>query len=267
MSQKLYESVFRGAITGHVVGESSGGYPQVVVQVVGFEEYDPTEKVWLEFEDGNEVLGTAYLCLVGGKGEKTLNCKQVEKVLDWDGCSLEELEAIESEDKPVQFRTSLHEYKGKESIQIDWIDGYDEEPNRGLKKMDPKDVKNLQAKYASVFKATKKIASAASKAKGKGKDGGKPKTEPATEKPETETTTAAPPKRPKAGSTSTELMTMDEAWKQCQALTTAGHSADEVSDAWVAACEGVAPGKEDKEITKEEWAKICDIVVSKFILF
>lgn len=286
---ELLVGTYRGIIVSHALGktreyedkatkEKKGGLAQLVIKVVGNEEFDEVEKEWVDLPEDGEMVGTGYFVMVSNKQEKTLNCTQIEKIFQWDGTSLEELESADSADAGIQFRVEENTYEGKTTMQITWIDEFDAEPSRGLRKMSPDDVKALQAKYSSVFKATKKVATAP-KSETKPKTGAKPKVT-ATPKLDPAKETAkevkeddipfedkynlgegdSPPEIPEAN---TSTSSRKDAWEACYKLKSKDVTTEMLSDVWVKAIKKVAPGKTDKTITPAEWFQIQTIVTSK----
>jgi hypothetical protein len=148
-----------------------GGYPQLMTKVVmtglydekGGEDGKPT---WFPIEDWDMGI-TAYSCLYGFlKKEKevgkTLTCQQIMKVFSWDGVSLAEL--VTKDDDGLEFQIRIEEndpeYADKTPFQVSWIDVFDADPARTLRKLDAAEIKALDKQFSNLGASAKTAASA-----------------------------------------------------------------------------------------------------------
>lgn len=242
---------YRGVVLEHAVSESTNGYPQLVLKMSGIQYYDETNKEWVELQDVPDAW--AYLVLVDSKDEKTLNCVQVEKVFNWDGRDLTELENMELTGKPIQFRASFRKYLNEDRLGVEWIDTYDAEPGRSVKKLDSAGIKALQSKF--------------SKASGE-KSKATPATAPKT-KPKIPTVPVRQPTKPKVETTPGGKCTQAEAFEYVsnQELRKKGITEKVVADTWLKVVTEIAGDRPDGEITPEEWFTIREEVVKEIFVF
>ncbi|MBE3140135.1 MAG: hypothetical protein IMZ53_06090 [Thermoplasmata archaeon] len=262
MPQITNAGTYRGRIIEHVVNVSSGGFPQFVPRLVADEMYDRDNKEWVGLSDTPDIVG--YLVLVDGKDNKTMNCSQIEKVTGWDGIDLLALETADLVDKPVLFVVKEHTYNDKISMQVDWVDEFDADPIRGLKKLDPDKLKALQSKFGkSLGGKTAKPVSAAS---GKNKTAAAP-----IQAPKKTTVPSMPTRKPTepkvkidAGKCTKEeafaYVSNTELWKKDVTNET-------LSGAWVDTVNSIAGERPDSEITPEEWYKVQQAVAQKVFVF
>jgi hypothetical protein len=264
---------YRGTVLEHGISETTNGFPQLCLKMQGVEYYDDATNEWVGLEDKPDAI--AYLVLVDSKGEKTLNCKQIEKVFEWDGCSLVELEAAALEGKPIQFRAAFRKYNEQDRLGVEWIDAYDADPVRGVKKLDADGVKAIQGKFGSVFsgKAKTPVASA--------KSGAKPPTKPATAKATTTKTVTPPPastlkpeiklpvRQPTKPAVETGKCTREEAFAYVsnQELWKKGTTEQQLSETWLKVVNEIAGDRADEEITPEEWYTIQGKVAHEIFVF
>lgn len=142
---------FRGKVLDRGVSATTNGYPQLVLQLQANEHWNEENQVW-EGWHFDECETTAYICLFGKTGKPTLGVGQAQKALNWDGSSLMALQTdVSVED--IQWRMESSTYEGKTRIQVAWIDAYDAEPGRKVKKLDTADIKKLDAQYSAALKA------------------------------------------------------------------------------------------------------------------
>lgn len=142
-------ATFRGNILEHGVGLTTNEFPQMIAKLQAEEIYDEDEKTWVNLAEAGigETNITAYLVLFGGNGKETLTSKQVQKVTGWDGLSFLTLNDADLSQIKIQFRVEEHTYEGKESLQVAWIDEYNAEPGRTIRRLDAEGLKQLDAKY------------------------------------------------------------------------------------------------------------------------
>lgn len=296
-------STFRGRITDHGVSKSTNGYPQWVASLVALEIYDAEDQVWVDWSgyDVNEI--TAYLVLFGGKGE-TLAVQQLKKITGWNGLAFSDLNSLDLSETKIQFRVEENTYEGKTRLQVAWVDEYDAEPGRTVRKLDPEDLKALDAQYANLLKQSgKKVAPAkarqtateANKAETPGKvtkkgvkptqpkgpvkkvsrSGAKDPLGPDAAPPETkrkidkETIDNMPdlPQAPPDPALPVGHCTKDEAWVIVNDLKDQEYTDDQIGDIWLGALQQVAPGVRQKDITDEQWFLVKEKVLEKTAKF
>jgi len=276
---------YRGEVTEHSLGTTKKGYPQCVVRLQAKEKYidDPShfahfgieEPTWVDWSDfGEEIVGFLVLFNdpdVFDDETSLLNYEQLQLALDWAGDEFDSLNNDSHVGKAILFRVDEDEYEGKTQLKVNWIDAHDASPNRELKKLDAAEVKDLSSKL-KVKKKTKPSA-----AKPASKPASKPK---ADAKKDDAKKTSAPPRKPKPEEAAPEDTSSDgdesaeesnasalptevsqgKAWEfVCD--NKGGNSDSDVQDAWIAACEEVAPDKDEDDFTDGEWAKVRDIVI------
>jgi hypothetical protein len=142
---------FRGKILDRGIGETKNHYPQLVLQLQATEHWDDANEVWESWDyDVNEA--TAYICLFGKDGKATLGVQQAMKALGWDGASLMTLQT-DTATENIQWRMEPNTYENVTRLQVAWIDAYDAEPGRKVRKLDVTDLKKMDAKYSAALKA------------------------------------------------------------------------------------------------------------------
>lgn len=251
---------FRGVITDHAVSLTTNQFPQLVAQLQGLEYFDDDEKVWVDWSEQEEREITGYFVLFGGKDKETLTCKQIKKVTGWSGKSFTELNDMDMSEVKLQFRVVEHTYNENTSMQVEWIDEYDATPGRSVKKLEKKELAELDAKYKPVLTATSGGATPAKAPK-------KPRTAPKAPKNGPPTATEAVEaeknllKAPARTDVPTGKRTKKEAWDNVVDLKDKGITDQQLSEAWCAACEKIA-GKAtlDSKITPEQWFLIQETV-------
>lgn len=287
---------FRCQATEHTVNKSTGGFPQLVARLFLTEWYDQDEEQWVDFSEFGMGI-TAYFTLYGRvKGKDnigpTLNHQQVSKIFNWDGKSFADLANKDCSELLFQVRIDENSYEGaKNPYQVGWIDEYDADPNRQLKKLDPKDIKALDSEF--IGSVTPKAVSANKPA---------PKV-PAKTRPETAdekqavlkakstrlkaeaekaaaekkkvppTKKAAPPTRkPTSAETTTDEIkghcTKQEAWETVTELKDPECSDKKLEAYWNTSINEIA-GEDtpDETITDEQWYEIKERVMSECGLF
>ena len=151
MSLIVQARTYRGKILDHGVAATKNGFPQFEAALQAVEAYDEDEKVWVDWSDVEQKDITAFLVLFGKNGE-TLSNQQLKKVTGWDGLSFQGLSAMDLSGVGIQFRVEENTYEGKTTLQVSWIDGYDAEPGRSVRKLDDAGLKAIDAQYASMLK-------------------------------------------------------------------------------------------------------------------
>lgn len=152
MSNINQSGVFRGDVLDRGMATSSGGFPQLILQLRASEKYDDVNEVWIPW-DYEEVDATAYLVLFGGNGKPTMNVRQCMKAFGWDGASFQALQEDQNLAKQIQWRMAESTYQEQTRIKPEWIDAYDADPQRKVQKLEVGDIKKLDAQYAAALKA------------------------------------------------------------------------------------------------------------------
>jgi hypothetical protein len=135
---------YQGKILEHAVNVSSGGYPQLVLTLEAASMYDFDESAWADWSIYDQGT-TAYLILAGKDNKPTKNCEQVMKLFKWDGLSFTGLDALPIDGMEIQFRAADHEYEGKQSRKVVWIDEKDAKPSSGMGQVEKLDAGKLSA--------------------------------------------------------------------------------------------------------------------------
>lgn len=264
---------YRGRILEHAVNSSTNGFPQFVPKLIADEMYDEENKEWVGLTDTPETI--AYLILVDGKENKTLNCQQVEKVTGWLGVDLLELENMNLANKPVQFRMVERSYQNNVNLQVEWIDEFDAIPGKGLRKLDATAIKAMQGKFGKALAGKK----APSPAKPPAKTPAKPPVAPAA-KPAAKTTTPLPvgvhvparkPTQPVVP-TAPGKCTISEAFEFIvgeagKALWKKDMDDQKVTDVWLRIAGEIAGERPDSELTPEECFTIQERVAKEVFMF
>ncbi|GAG94213.1 unnamed protein product, partial [marine sediment metagenome] len=141
------EATFRGIITDHAVTLSKNDFPQLVLSLEGKELYDEETDSWHDWDGVVENQINAYLILIDSKNNETLNYKQVQKALGWDGKSFAGLAEMDLSKTFIQFRVESRTYQEKTTMQVTWIDEQNATPGKTLRKLDPKELKSLDARF------------------------------------------------------------------------------------------------------------------------
>ncbi len=266
MSQINSTGTYRGKIVDHGVGATQkSNIPQWIASLTATERWDEETGQWVDWSGYEETEITAYLCLFDKKINKCLNCTQVEKVTGWDGCDLQELSELDLSATGIQFRIETNTYvddsgQTKSSLQVAWIDEYDAAPGRTVRKLDPAELKKLNAKYSKAMKPKTKPATAAS-----------PKAAPKAPSRAPGIIEQKTTKAPEAPAASSDLpagkCTHDEAWEQCVDLKAKGVTDEQLATTWVAAAKEIAPKTIEKKITEEQWFQIKELVLEKTAMF
>ncbi len=266
MNTLTYAGTYRGKPLDWGVGLTRNGYPQFTIQLEALEAWDADTqewKPWGEYEQGI----TAYLVLAGKTGDATANARQVMKVFGWDGSSLSSLDQGDYSGTILQFRVVDDEFDGKTRKKVVWIDVADSEPGGGLgtvEKLDSGALKALDAKFSSLCK---KLSGGRVKVSKPGvQPAPVPKAPPVVvEEPVEEKPTVEPPtRRGRAPKAEAPEYTLATAWQAVVEKTP--DVEDEVrSEAWSEILEQIAPGKDESEITQDEWAAIVEYTVASLL--
>lgn len=149
--------------------------PWFNVRVLLTQFYDPKEGEWFDYSD-NEAEMVAFLCLYGaikakgGEIGPTLSMDQVKKVFNWDGRSLAKLAGGDYSELDFQVRIGENTYpEATYPYQVNWINDYDADPVAQLRKLDAKELKDLDKQFAALGakNATAKPVATAAKAPAK----------------------------------------------------------------------------------------------------
>lgn len=273
-------ATFRGKVVDHGVSiTSKGEWPQFVCSLIGTEIWDEEEKIWVDWTDVDLNEITAYVVLYGSKGE-TLSFNQVKKIFNWDGASFKALNDGDYSEVGIQFRVVKDTYLDKTRLKVEWIDEYDAEPGRSVRKLNPDEMKQLDAKYAKFLKqgASKKAPVKASGGKAgivTAKD-----TKPTSPKGPVKKKESASP--PEAKQTATEATaqpmpadpdlpvgkrTKDEAWTEVVDMRDKKTTDSMLAKSWQTAIKEIGGGKPTEQLTDEEWFLVKEKVLSETAVF
>jgi len=269
--------------------------PWFNVRVFLTEIYDAKEGRWLDYSEYNAEI-TAYLCLYGSIKKKggeigpTLSMDQVKKVFNWDGRSLAALAAGKYTDLEFQVRIGENTYEeATYPYQVNWIDVYDAEPGQQLRKLDAKELKDLDKQFAALGAqhATPKPTATAVKAPAKitkgsvtmcsaqvPADEGIPPTPEEKQRKLAEksakiraaakkASTPPPPKPPSKAAkvplpkVDKTACTMGEAWNDIIQLRDPTIDDDTITEVWHSSIAEIAgPDATSETITEEQWYQI-----------
>ena len=146
--------------------------PWFNVRVLLTEIYDQKEGQWFDYTEYEAEI-TAFLCLYGaikakgGEIGPTLSMDQVKKVFKWDGRSLVQLAGGDYSELEFQVRIGENTYEAATyPYQVNWINEYDADPVAQLRKLDAKELKDLDKQFAAMGakNATAKPVATAAKA-------------------------------------------------------------------------------------------------------
>ena len=146
--------------------------PWFNVRVLLTEIYDQKEGQWFDYTE-YEAEVVAFLCLYGaikakgGEIGPTLSMDQVKKVFKWDGRSLVQLAGGDYSELEFQVRIGENTYEAATyPYQVNWINEYDADPVSQLRKLDAKELKDLDKQFATMGakNATAKPVATAAKA-------------------------------------------------------------------------------------------------------
>ena len=287
-------STFRGSIVEHTVNKSSGGFAQWQAQLLAAEIYDEDEKAWVDFSDYDAREITTFLVLFDSKEQATLNCHQVKKITNWDGLSFFDpdcgLSNLDLSKVGIQWRVEENTYNDKTSLQVSWVDEYDAAPGRTVRKLNPDDMRALDAQYASILKNTGKKAAPAKAKPGKVTAKGAKSTQPkgpvtkkgavdplgpqAPKAPATGAaiaptapTAPAAPKAPDTPELPAGTCTKNEAWEAVYELKAKEVTDEKIATVWTESVQKVAPGVEQEDISEEQWYSVRELVLEATAVF
>ena len=238
---------FRGKVVDRGISESSGGFPQAVLQLEAAEMWDADNGVWVPWAY-EEIETIAYLILFGKNGKPTLSARQLMKSLGWDGVAFLDIQENDKLNGQIQWRMEESTYEENTTIRCQWIDHYDAVPGKKVQKIDKADIQRLQAKFAGGLQTLNggpKPKAAPPKAAPKATPKADP-TPPAQETAAATRTSASgtptdvavpePPAAPeskKSKAKRARAIDMQKAWDDCyKAGNAAGKNDVEVSQMW-----------------------------------
>jgi len=274
--------------------------PWFNVRVLLTEIYDQKEGKWFNYSEYEAEI-VAFLCLYGaikakgGEIGPTLSMDQVKKVFKWDGRSLVQLAGGDYSELEFQVRIGENTYEAATyPYQVNWINEYDADPVSQLRKLDAKELKDLDKQFAAMGakNATPKTVATAAKAPAKthparvpADDGAPPtaaekkaalaaksaknlkakaakKSEPPTTKPPSEDA-VVPPAEPEQ----TEC-TMQEAWDAITELKDPTINDKIIEKVWHDSIAEIAgPDIESENITDGQWHQVKELVLHSVAKF
>ena len=274
--------------------------PWFNVRVLLTEIYDQKEGQWFDYTEYEAEI-VAFLCLYGaikakgGEIGPTLSMDQVKKVFKWDGRSLVQLAGGDYSELEFQVRIGENTYEAATyPYQVNWINEYDADPVSQLRKLDAKELKDLDKQFAAMGakNATPKTAATAAKAPAKAHparvpaDDGVPPT-PAEKKAalaaksaknlkakavkkSTPPTTKSPSEDavvPPAKPEQTEC-TMQEAWDAITELKDPTIADKVIEKVWHDGIAEIAgPDVESENVTGEQWHQVKELVLHSVAKF
>ena len=272
--------------------------PWFNVRVLLTEIYDQKEGKWFDYTEYEAEI-TAFLCLYGaikakgGEIGPTLSMDQVKKVFKWDGRSLVQLAGGDYSELEFQVRIGENTYEAATyPYQVNWVNEYDADPVAQLRKLDAKELKDLDKQFAAMGakNATAKPVATAAKAPAKAHparvpadDGASPtaaekkaalaaksaknlkatkKSTPPTTKPPSEDAVV-----PSAKPEQTEC-TMQEAWDAIGELKDPTIADKVIEKIWHDSIAEIAgPDVESENITGEQWHQVKELVLHSVAKF
>ena len=270
--------------------------PWFNVRVLLTEIYDQKEGKWFDYSEYEAEI-VAFLCLYGaikakgGEIGPTLSMDQVKKVFNWDGRSLIQLAGGDYSELEFQVRIGENTYEAATyPYQVNWINEYDADPVSQLRKLDAKELKDLDKQFAAMGakNATPKSVATAAKAPAKAHPARVPaddapptaaekarkmaeksvKNKVAAEKAKAKKAeaTAGPPPKPESEDavvppvkSESTACTMQEAWNTIVELRDPTISDKVIGKVWHDAIAEIAgPDAESENVTDEQWCQIKD---------
>ncbi len=228
------EGIYLGPIKDSGVNESSGGYPQFVVQLEAKEVWNG--ETWEPYETDTVEEMRGYLILADKNENSTFNATDIKTALGWSGKTYGELNFTDYSDKVVQFRVTPNTYQGKTKLQVASIAHKDADPNRTVKKLDKDQIKSLDAKYGAALRTIRDVKKSS------------PASAAATTAPKTT------PKRTRKGKATVEE-TAETIWnKFAEAGTKKEISDDELTTLWDNNYAAMYNTRNEDELSSDEWA-------------
>lgn len=257
---------YKGIITDGALGESSGGFPQLVLALTAEQVFYEETEEWIAADpEANEITG--YIILIDSKDRVTRGMEQAKQILEWDGASLLDLMEMEMAGVPIQFRVEENTWDNKTTLKVTWIDPIGASPTRSLRKIDAAGAKALQSKYAAILSKSKSPAAPATAASKK-----RTTTEVTTTKKKTTTkakskdkaATAARPQMPGRPQQQAEPpmedavlgeCTTDEAWEACVTMRDPKVDDGKLSEIWLKHVAEISGGDEST-MTDQQWYQV-----------
>jgi len=273
--------------------------PWFNVRVFLTEIYDQKEGKWFDYTEYEAEIA-AYLCLYGaikakgGEIGPTLSMDQVKKVFKWDGRSLVQLAGGDYSELEFQVRIGENTYEAATyPYQVNWINEYDADPVSQLRKLDAKELKDLDKQFAAMGakNATPKTVATAAKAPAKAHPARIPADDAVPDTPAEKkrkmaeksaknlkakaTKKSTPPTKPPsedavvppAKPEQTEC-TMQEAWDAITELKDPTIGDKVIEKVWHdAIAEITGPDTESENITDEQWHQVKELVLHSVAKF
>jgi hypothetical protein len=265
--------------------------PWFNVRVLLTEIYDQKEGKWFDYSEYEAEI-TAFLCLYGaikakgGEIGPTLSMDQVKKVFKWDGRSLVQLAGGDYSELEFQVRIGENTYEAATyPYQVNWINEYDADPVAQLRKLDAKELKDLDKQFAAMGakNATPKAAATAAKAPAKVHPARVPADDAAPDTPAEKKAkmakksaknlaaaeakkAAGPPPKPESQDAvippvkpESTACTMQEGWNKIVELRDPSISDKVIGEVWHGAiAEIVGPDVVSEDVTPEQWHQITE---------
>jgi len=247
---------YHGVIIDGGLGQSTGGFPQEVLELRADQVYDPEGQEYLPADPENNEI-RAYLVLIDSKDRETLNCKQLKKVIDWDGASLVALSEMDLAETPIAFRVEERTYNENTSLQVTWVDDLEASPTRTVQKLAKEDVVALQQRYASVLASTKAPAKPVSAKTPAKSEASKPKATPKASKPKAKPKVAPKPPKAPASRKPAGKCTANEAYNECFKLKRDDVTEDQLNDIWL----NTIGNRDEAKMSGEEWFAVKEVVL------
>jgi len=156
MAKIKHEGTFIGYAMQSGIGKTkANGFPQWIAKFQAVSEYDFDSQTFIDIFGTEEVEITGYFVIFDKEGKATLNAKQIKEAYKDTGIENWSMRALNGTDFsaiPVQFRVEEHEYEGKKSMQVSWIDHLEATPGGSIAKMTDDEVNSLDAKFANAFR-------------------------------------------------------------------------------------------------------------------
>ena len=144
---------YRGVVVEHAVGASSTGLAQLELKLRALERYDFEEKVWVDWTSREDCEMKAFLVMYTKDQKEIFHVKAIQKVFEWDGKNLIELNALDLEGVEIQFEVISETYDNKTRLKVARIGEYDDVPGTGaVKRLDADELAALNAKFAAGLK-------------------------------------------------------------------------------------------------------------------
>lgn len=280
------EATFRGRLLEWAVNTTANGFPQFVVKLLALEMWDENadfgeEPGWVSWEEYQQEI-TAFLVLFDRNNKPCLNYQQVQTAFGWDGTSFAALDSGDWSNTVLQFRVEESEYQGQTRMKVTWVDAQDAVPGKTIKRLDTKDLKDLDAKFKTALGATPKPKKAdkpasppkpASLPKPAAKPEPTPEPTPEPEAPAEPKKQSGPPKRQRGKGKKSEpemsgglpsACTMTDAWEKVLELRDESEDESHIADVWTEVVDEIASAaNSEDDVTPEQWAQVRDAVLGK----